>query len=152
MNKVCSHFIIALRPQSSKPLEADGGQKQMFFSYHAVDVHAGLEQGLDGAVVSVACSQVKRSVSASVAGHKVGVSAYQHAHHLCIKTQPYVRDKTAESAWKSNWQAEQSTRHFNVLIKCQNRTDEEKWLFLAITKLKKGKVKIICVLCCSQYK
>lgn len=88
MNKVCSHFSIALRLQckkSSKLLEADGGQEQMFFSYRAVDVHAGLEQGLDGAVVSVACSQVKRSVSASVAGHKVGVSAYQHAHHLCIK-------------------------------------------------------------------
>lgn len=34
-------------------------------------------------MVSVARSQVKRSVSASVAGHEVRVSARQHTHHLC---------------------------------------------------------------------
>lgn len=52
------------------------------FPYHAVDIYARLEQGLDSAVVSVARSQMKRSVLASVAGHEVGVSAHQHAHHL----------------------------------------------------------------------
>lgn len=80
-----------------KSLEADGLEKQintvLFSAYHTVDVHSSLEQGLDGAVVSVACSQVKRSVSASVAGHEVGVSAYQHAHHLHKETQPLVGDE-----------------------------------------------------------
>lgn len=36
--------------------------------------------------MSVACSQVKRSVSASVAGHEVGVSAHQHLYHLLCKS------------------------------------------------------------------
>lgn len=54
----------------------------VFFSYQAVDIHAGLQQRLDGAVVSVPCRQVKRGVPATVAGHEVGVSVYQHAHHL----------------------------------------------------------------------
>lgn len=50
--------------------------------HHRVDFHSSLQQSLDGAVVSVARSQVERSVPASVAGHEVGVSAHQHAHHL----------------------------------------------------------------------
>lgn len=33
-------------------------------------------------MVSVPCSQVKRGVPATVAGHEVGVSVNQHAHHL----------------------------------------------------------------------
>lgn len=32
--------------------------------------------------MSVPCCQVKRGVPATVAGHEVGVSVYQHAHHL----------------------------------------------------------------------
>lgn len=32
-------------------------------------------------------------MSASVAGHEVGVSAHQHAHHLGTETRPHVRDK-----------------------------------------------------------
>lgn len=55
------------------------------FSYHTVDVNAGLQQGLDGAVVAVPCSQVKRGVPATVAGHEVGVGVDQHAHHLHTK-------------------------------------------------------------------
>lgn len=55
-------------------------------SYHTVDVHAGLQQGLDGGVVSVACGQVKGSVLARVAGHEVRVGAHQHTHHLVTKT------------------------------------------------------------------
>lgn len=50
--------------------------------YQAADVHAGLQQRLDGAVVSVPCSQVKRGVPATVAAHEVGVGVHQHAHHL----------------------------------------------------------------------
>lgn len=33
-------------------------------------------------MVSVPCCQVKRGVPATVAGHEVGVSVDQHAHHL----------------------------------------------------------------------
>lgn len=54
-------------------------------SYHTVDVHAGLQQGLDGAVVAVPCSQVKRGVPATMAGHEIGVGVDQHAHHLHTK-------------------------------------------------------------------
>lgn len=66
-----------------------------FFSYHTVDVHASLKQGLDCAVVAITRGQVERSVLTSVAGHKVGVSAHQHAHHLRTKIQPYVKNKAA---------------------------------------------------------
>lgn len=71
-------------------LDADRGRGpatvEVTSSYHTVNVHAGFQQSLGGAVVSVPSSQVKRSVQASVAGHEVGVSAHQHAHHLHGKT------------------------------------------------------------------
>lgn len=62
----------------------------MSFSYHTVDVHAGLQEGLDGAVVAVPCSQVKRRVPATVAGHEVGVGVDQHAHHLHTNRGPML--------------------------------------------------------------
>lgn len=83
-------FVFPSKSVRCSPLRRITGHEQLHpfihvFPYHTVDVHAGLQQGLDGAVVAVPCSQVKRGVPAAVAGHEVGVGVDQHAHHLHTK-------------------------------------------------------------------
>lgn len=101
------------------------------FSYHTVDVHAGLQQGLDGAVVAVPCSQVKRGVPATLAGHEVGVGVDQHAHHLHTKgsrgdaslARP-LRFRTCQSSVRRRGAAERSGRtrlgSTGALLSCES--------------------------------